>query len=793
MSAPRWRIREGAAFVLLVLIWTLLRVVPSLPHVLPGPGETVLLGNDPWFHLHQLTGAVEHFPRILRWDVGTLYPEGSRVAAAGLLHLGLATVAKGLGLAATETDALAFLLAVSPVVLGAASLGFLFLLAREIGGRRLAWATLIVRIVFPGGELERTLFGFGDQHAAEILLVTASLWAWVRWTRVGAGDRTSLGKLVAGGVFAALPVAVFLFTWFGAPLFLATLIVSFWMVEGVAIGQGRREPVHAAAIACFAGILAITAIVGWLWREGIMVPEAWRFSLAALAVQVALMFVVKTMTDRSRGPVRPIAALGVLSGLLVLVAGGFLFLNPRVIFLAGHFLGPANRGISEHALGPQQVWWWDYGLLLPWLVLGIGWGVIHAHSKAHRTVFAVIGCWVLLASLRSDFFYLTGALSPLAIAFGATRFREMMSARGRFRIALLPEVCAGLTLLLAAPVGWLRAPYITRGEVAPLVVATRPWREAMAWLKDDTEVSALSPTALVEPWRKRDGFAYPPGTGAVFTHWQYGNLVPTLARRIAVSARSRSPEFIEWYLESNEESSHLRLGAVEGIRYLVLDAVSACDLFATEALQAGVRAADLQVADGAVWQGVPLKSYGEPFRRSIGANLYLGDGTAMERYRLVHESRDQAFVRYRLLAEEGLVSMRSDLVGADSDPDVDAFRPLTGTGEVWREEGGYTCYSGQLLPAVKVFERVAGAVLQGEFAPGETVSLELRHVVPGSGREIVYRREGVAGVDGRVKFRVPYATAAASPYRITPSGPGAVEKQVTVGEAQVTTGATIDF
>ena len=94
---------------------------------------------------------------------------------------------------------------------------------------------------------------------------------------------------------------------------------------------------------------------------------------------------------------------------------------------------------------------------------------------------------------------------------------------------------------------------------------------------------------------------------------------------------------------------------------------------------------------------------------------------------------------------------------------------------------------------MKVFERVAGAVLRGKICPGETVSLALPIVVPGSGREIVYRREQVAGPDGAVVFRVPYATGPDSPYRITTAGPSSVERQATVSEVQVAAGATIDF
>ena len=52
------------------------RVIPARPVVLPGSGEVRLLGTDAYFHLRHTRFAVEHFPRLQRWDPGAHYPRG---------------------------------------------------------------------------------------------------------------------------------------------------------------------------------------------------------------------------------------------------------------------------------------------------------------------------------------------------------------------------------------------------------------------------------------------------------------------------------------------------------------------------------------------------------------------------------------------------------------------------------------------------------------------------------------------------------------------------------------------
>ena len=685
-------------------------------------------------------------------------------------------------------------------MLGALSLVLLFGLAREIGGRRLAWVALLVRVAFPGGELERTLLGFGDHHAAEIFLGTAVLWAWVWWwKRFGVEDSW---KGNVSGIAASIPLVVFLFTWIGAPLWVAFVSLAFWSAWLSSVWRGEASGREVFRfLPFFSAIPALAGMTAIVWPEGVMVPEILRITLVALALQVILILGMGAglpIVIERRGcrfAVLAIAGSALLALLFVIVA------HPATLRLTKTFLSPANAGIAEHVSFPFSRIWADYGLLAPWVVYGLIAGARRVNPWPLRVVFWGIGFWGLLAFWRSDFFYLTGALFPLAAATGMWSFIDLAQGwrrgkRGSDSWRWVPWISVLVSLGVLWPLGRLRPPLIERDEIKTMVVATKPWRETMSWLREKTAVPPVSPTFLAPSWRKRDGFTYPPGTDAVFTHWQFGNLVCTLGERIAVSARSRSSEFIDWFLVPEEPVSLQRLERLGEVRYLVLDAVSVCDTFATEAIQAGIPVESIQVSDGVKWQGITLKSYGEPFRRAIGANLYLGDGVSMERYRLVHESEEKSFVRYRLLPEEDLVVLRSDLVEAS---DLETLSSLANSGAAWREEGGYLAYSGQILPSVKIFELVEGALLEGSLSPGERVSLELPLLVTNSGREFRYRRDVVAGDDGRVRIRVPYATEtgngkgvrALTPYRIR--GEGGREGEVGVTENQVREGSTVSF
>ena len=169
--------------ILIVALWVLARLFPAASIVFSNPADPVLLGNDPWYHLHHTRASLANYPSILRWDTGAFYPDGTTSDASGLYNLGMATVAKILGAEPGDESILTTIVALSPVVLGMFSLVFLFLLIREIAGLAVALLAASFRVLLPGEELFRTVAGFGDQHAAEITLTTLILWLMVRYAR----------------------------------------------------------------------------------------------------------------------------------------------------------------------------------------------------------------------------------------------------------------------------------------------------------------------------------------------------------------------------------------------------------------------------------------------------------------------------------------------------------------------------------------------------------------------------------------------------------------------------------
>jgi hypothetical protein len=117
------------------------RIVPAWDTVFRPSGEVFLLDSDSYYHLRRTEFAVEHFPRVQRWDVGTNYPVGERSPHAGLFHVLLAGVCLVFGGTSPSRDLIAWVLAVSPVLLYLIAALFLFPFAvdvetcRRCGGR----------------------------------------------------------------------------------------------------------------------------------------------------------------------------------------------------------------------------------------------------------------------------------------------------------------------------------------------------------------------------------------------------------------------------------------------------------------------------------------------------------------------------------------------------------------------------------------------------------------------------------------------------------------------------------
>ena len=157
-------------FLFLLLLAIVGRTVPHYEEIFPAPGDVRLLGNDPYYHLRHTRFTADNFPRLLRADVGTNYPKGLRDNAAGFFNISLAAVALTISAGQPDDDVISAVLAWSPVGLFVLTSFALFWLASLLVGRWGALLCCALFFLFPGESLERTTLGFGDYHAAEMLL-----------------------------------------------------------------------------------------------------------------------------------------------------------------------------------------------------------------------------------------------------------------------------------------------------------------------------------------------------------------------------------------------------------------------------------------------------------------------------------------------------------------------------------------------------------------------------------------------------------------------------------------------
>jgi len=158
--------------------------------------------------------------------------------------------------------------------------------------------------------------------------------------------------------------------------------------------------------------------------------------------------------------------------------------------------------------------------------------------------------------------------------------------------------------------------------------------------------------------------------------------------------------------------------------------------------------------------------------------------------------------RYVLTAEYGAVDYRSltqrlhreDGLERIDSPRFEQFRLITEGPRGGRPLSDI--FRGAAAPGVapyKLFERVAGAVLEIHAAPGTPVEAKLILHTP-FGRSFEYPATATTGKDGIARLRVPYASQGATP--VTSRGPwlvrvGDTTRPVTVSDAAVLHGDTI--
>jgi asparagine N-glycosylation enzyme membrane subunit Stt3 len=182
MIASSVRKVDFAFLAAILLIAAGLRLWAPWDDVL-GSTRVNFLETDAWYHVRLAENQVRNFPHRVTVDPYAS-PHGQYVAVAPLFDVIVSTVVvltQGTGASTQYIERVA---ALAPAVMGVLAVAAVWAVGVLAFERRAAHLAGLLAAVLPGHFLDRTLVGFVDHHALEVLLSFATLAALVWASRV---------------------------------------------------------------------------------------------------------------------------------------------------------------------------------------------------------------------------------------------------------------------------------------------------------------------------------------------------------------------------------------------------------------------------------------------------------------------------------------------------------------------------------------------------------------------------------------------------------------------------------
>lgn len=745
-----------------LLIWLLLggllasyvavRVIPPWQELVRPEGTIVLPGNDEWFHYRQALYTNEHFPRLQRYEDVGRYPQVERVEAVGLWNLTLAGIARGIALGAPSAQAVGWVCLWAPPVGGALALLVLFLVIRVHGSPALGLWLVSWGVLNAAGTFTRTGMGFCDHHVAEMILSLWCLLALLRLLAAGAAAR----RWWRPAWSAALPFALFLFTWVGAPLYLFLMAGVLALAAILATIAGVRAlPVTITGTRLLLGVLVLAGLPAALWPDLVMKPKYFMAALVGAGLAAGALPILGWVLDRASARLGPgWAGLGALSIISAgLVACGLW--STTAAHYAGLLLDRRTPYVAEHAAVNFSSYFQMTGVAGVLALAAPAVGILTGAWK--RPGWIVTVAWsmaLLLLWYRTwDFDYLAGlhALVLTGAMLGAWASARESAGKTSVPVPALTGMTA-VMLLLIWPLRISAFPFVTATWYRErAVLAHAGWQQAMAWLRE-------------QPPPPPDFSAdLPRGCAGVLVDWSMGNVVNTLGGWPAVAARfpdvgAAAPFWLE--AETAVRAAALRGSTVAAtVRYVALDARMLGDQ-----MDASLRIAGRNPAE--FMSGEPPR-FSARWHATLAYRLVVRDGNGLGHFRLVYESPSETFLRQRYDHQGKMLVADSTRLESSGRREEIILAIAAGA---WNEDGR-KAFDGALVPSVRLFEQVAGARVTGRGLPGEEVEFSLPLHVVTTGRRFTYRQATQCDSEGNFVLNVPYATGPMTRSEVQAVGP----------------------
>jgi oligosaccharyl transferase (archaeosortase A-associated) len=533
-----------------------------------GSARVNFLETDAWYHVRLAENQVRNFPHRVTVDPYAS-PNGQYVAVAPLFDTIVSTVVVMTQGSGASTHYIETVAALAPAVMGVLAVAAVWLLGTLAFDRRAGLIAGLLAAVLPGHFLDRTLVGFVDHHALEVLLSFSVLAALVWATRTP--DPGSLVPAVAAG----LSLGLYLLAWGSGAYFVA--IIAGWIALAPLVGASPvaiKTAVRSAAIAAATALAIVVALQD---------PALFRYNtqIASLAGLLLLSLLVMTLAAR------PVVALGVMGGAALLAVATAYVAAPDLVRqlttdLARFQPDPTRMAVLEAR--PLFLYTGNWSWLQPWVFFRSGFyigaiAVVALAATVWRSrrldhllivTFTVVNYLATVGQNRFGY-YLVPA-SALVAGWLCTRVLDWggVPHAGNRQPAITPRLPMQRELAVALVAGLAIAPNLVPAALTTTRSGGMPeyWAAAMTWLRNQTPEPFASP----DYYYARYGATNPAAAYTVMNWWDQGYWLVQAAHRVPVSnpTQGGAPASAAFFTSTDEEAA-LDILAAERSRYVMVD------------------------------------------------------------------------------------------------------------------------------------------------------------------------------------------------------------------------------
>ena len=560
-----------------------------------GTGRVNFLETDAWYHVRLVENQVRNFPHRVTLDPYAS-PGGQYVAVAPLLDTVIATAVVITQGRDASVDYIERVAALVPAVVGVLAVVAVWALATIAFDRRAGLIAGLLAAILPGHFLDRTLVGFVDHHALEVLLSFASLASLAYATRT-ANFRWAL---VAG-----VCLGLYLLAWASGAYLVA--ILTLWVVLTAIVAS----PIDSIKTATSTLLVAVVALVIVLVFQD---PDLFRYDtqLASLVGLIVAASVVMLFARRFT------IVITILTVSVVLIASVVWLFAPSLVQQVTIDLNrfrpdPTRMAVLEARplfLYSGNWDWWQ-----PWLFFRSGF-----YAGAIAIVALAVTIW---RSRRADHLLIVCfTIAHYAATVGQNRF-------GYYLVPATAVVCGWLAtrildwggvphagnpnppartllpfqreLAVIAVAGAIVAPNIVPAALTTTRVGgmAEYWFNAMQWLRANTP----EPFPSADYYLARYNGSGPPAQYTVMNWWDQGYWIVQTAHRVPVAnpTQGGAPVAARFFTEIDEAAA-LTLLTEQRARFVLVD----WELPFREGLSGSLAGRFQNLAD---WAAIPTSRY----------------------------------------------------------------------------------------------------------------------------------------------------------------------------------------